>query len=910
MRGAANPILEDDDHGLTCSIVYRTLAHYPSWSAGSADCGHALHRYYAAWWTETFGTVKVVIQSGPEEFALPTTTFRAFWSGVMILLSAGIGSATLSPTRATTSGEIELNLKKLAVTGSVLYLAAHPDDENTALLAYLANERLVRTGYLSLTRGDGGQNLIGSEKGAILGVIRTEELLAARAIDGAEQFFSRAIDFGYSKSSEETIAIWGREEILEDIVRVYRSFRPDVIITRFPGDGGGGHGHHTASAILAREAMDLASDAYWHPELGDPWQVRRLFWNWWTWGEGPTEEELDSLVAVDVGGYNTYLGKSYTEIAAVSRTMHKSQGFGSAGSRGTRMNYLKLQRGEPAQQDFLDGVDLTWGRIQGGERVGELLQEAAERFRSDDPSATIPQLLEVGKELARLIESGDGRGWSAGNALLPATLTKLNELMRACAGQWVEVIADRHTITPGTEVKLTATVVNRLGQSAGSPAGNRNAKLFGMETDEIVDVKSGLNESMVKEFTFTLPADMNPGSTTQPEWLRSPPSKGRFVNAARSVGSGARAELFIPPAISIVDPILFRSVDRVKGELYRPLRVVPAVTLDLGQKIYLYPDSATRDIKISITAHEPIEGVLSLILPPGWRADPAAVSLRFDETGSEQIIRFAVTPPPNDPDDGTISARFTSNGRLFDESMITIDYDHIPIRTILQHAEARIVRLSIKREGDYIGYVTGSGDEVPEALRAVGYDVTELDNETLRSGNLTGYDAIVFGIRAFNINSELPRYQERVLEYVNGGGTVVVQYNTAGRRSSLPAMGPFPFELGRGRVTVEEAEMTFLDSTDPILSGPNRITSADFDGWVQERGLYFASEWDAGYRTVLACHDPGEDDLEGGLLVGEHGKGVFIYTGFSFFRQLPAGVPGAYRLFVNLVSARTGSQSP
>ncbi len=814
----------------------------------------------------------------------------------LLLLLLKLNSLHAQPPRLLNAAELQLALKKLNVLGSALYIAAHPDDENTALLAYLSRERLVRTAYLAVTRGDGGQNLLGSEKGTLMGVLRTQELLAARRIDGAEQFFTRAIDFGYSKSPEESMAIWGRDKVLSDMVWVIRKFRPDIILTRFPKSGGG-HGHHTASAILAEEAFQAAGDPSRFPEqlkYVQPWQPRRLLWNAWPRRWGPRPADLPATLHVDVGTYNPLLGKSYTEIAAESRSMHKSQGFGSAARRGSSIEDFALVAGDPANGDLFDGIDLSWSRLPGGREVGRLLRQAERAFDPEHPAAIVPLLL---KAYARL------------DALPPGYWVKqkkkeLLAVLQSCTGLWLEATAGDYSVAPGGTVKVRLKALNRsdaplvlervaLPYNAGSDLLNRELKN---------------NQPVELQVLIPLPEN---AELSQPYWLRQKPGKGTYrVDDPTLIGLPEN-----PPALTAdftvrVDrrrlrfdiPVLYRWTDPVAGEQVRPFEIVPEVAVNLEEKAYVFPDQRVKEIRLKLLAGAPdVSGEVRLSLPSGWRATPEAISFSLQDKYDETEVSFTLRPPAK-PATGTLTAVVETGRGTWSRSLVTIEYPHIPIQTLFPPAEARLVRVDLRKRGTRIGYVMGSGDDIPASLHQVGYDVTLLSDEDLEGADLSGFDAVITGVRAFNTRPRLKQQRRRLLDYVRSGGTLIVQYNT-NRRLVTDEIGPYPFHISRDRVTVEEAAVTFLNPDHPLLNSPNKITQEDFQGWVQERGLYFADEWDGRYQTVLSSHDPGEGPKEGGLLFARYGKGVFIYTGYAFFRQLPAGVPGAYRLFVNMISA-------
>jgi len=870
-----------------------------------------------------------------------TRLFLLLPRAVLLLVLAACSAPALraaAPTETPNAAEIRLALAKLNVVGGALYVAAHPDDENTAFLAWASREKLVDAGYLSMTRGDGGQNLIGAEAGELMGVLRTQELLAARRLDGARQFFTRAIDFGYSKSPEEALGIWGREQVLADTVRVIRTFRPDVIVTRFPATGEGGHGHHTASAILAEEAFKAAGDPSRFPEqLGalTPWQPKRLLWNVFRFGGDAPRKEVPGQVTANLGAYNALLGRSYTEIAALSRSMHKSQGFGSAERRGTWLNDFKNVAGTPAEKDLFEGVDLTWGRFgERGREIGRLLRKAEEEFRAADPAASVPALVEAWAAVGRMAGAGseslnspskkspettsrDGNPPRSGpkqeNLLLLRKQDDIADVTRACLGLWVEAIASEPSAAPGASLKVATMILNRSSQ----PAALESVSVT-YATDATPAGAGGAltaNEPLRREIAVTLPDD---AATTQPFWLREHPGKGLFtVTDASLIGLpeapaplAARFNVRVGGALVPFDaPVVFRRTDPVKGEIYRPFVITPPVMSTFDEKVYAFGSAQPKKVRVTLTSGGAAAGVLRLRTEAGFSASPAAVPFAFAARGEERAIVFTVTPPAGAGVTGaaTIAAEAVVNGKVFSKGVVRVDYPHIPQQTLFPPAEARALRLDVKAPKAPVGYVMGSGDEVPDALRQMGYTVTLLSDDELENGDLSHYAAIVTGIRAYNTRPRLKLAETRLMSYVERGGTVVAQYNTTGDLVT-EQLGPWPFKLSRDRVTVEEAPVRFVNPASSLLTFPNRLTPADFDGWVQERGLYFPGTWDPRYETVIESHDPGEGEKPGGLLYARHGQGAFVYTGYAFFRQLPAGVPGAYRLFVNLVSAGAGAQ--
>jgi LmbE family N-acetylglucosaminyl deacetylase len=829
---------------------------------------------------------------------------------VLVPFLAVAASASLSPPPAAAHPQprdvldaagIRQALDRLPVTGSALFVAAHPDDENTAFLAWLANGRKVRTAYLSVTRGDGGQNLIGPDTGSLLGVIRTQELLAARRIDGADQFFTRAIDFGYSKGPEETLETWGRDRTLGDVVFVIRKFRPDVIVTRFPPDGGGGHGHHTASSILAEEAFVAAADPTRFPEQlahVRPWQAKRLAWNAFRFGaQGP--DTTAGRLAVDIGAYDALLGRSYTEIAGESRSMHKSQGFGSAERRGSFTNSLAPRLGEPAKTDLFDGIDLTWGRVPGAAKLPALFARAAKEFRADAPHTIVPTLLEARAVLSAIPGGAD-------DPLVVQRRADLDALIRSCLGLWVEAIAATPTVTAGSRLRVATAAIVRSPVPVTLRGVAFDLPAPANETPRAL----AFNVASVDTFQVPIPAGVPP---TTPYWLARAPLAGSFEVADEAlVGTPENAPVVSArftfdvagKPFELSAPVVHRWTDPVQGERWRDLVVVPPATLRFEQGVTLFPDAGPRPVRVVVTAAEAAaRGAVRLDLPDGWSAAPAAAQVAFAEAMTDTTLTFVVTPAAA-PASARITASFVpagAGGRAYALRAQELDYPHIPLQALLLPAEAHVVRADVRKTGARIAYLMGSGDVVPDALRQMGFGVTLLGDDDVAQSDLSGYDAIVVGVRAYNTRPRLLRQQKRLLDYVAGGGRLVVQYNTA-ENALQDRLGPFPFRISRDRVTVEGAEMRLLAPAHPLLTAPNRIGADDFAGWVQERGLYYANPFDPRYETPLSSNDPGEPARDGGLLFARHGKGTFVYAAHAFFRQLPAGVPGAYRLFANLVS--------
>ncbi len=824
---------------------------------------------------------------------------RAFIALVLFLPFVSFSQPSPSPklSRQPDAARIQLKLKKLNFLGSVLYMAAHPDDENTNIIAYLSNSKLATTGYLALTRGDGGQNLIGSEIRDQLGVIRTQELLAARSIDGGKQFFTRAIDFGFSKSADEAFAIWGKKEVLSDAIRIFRKFQPDVIITRFPPDERAGHGHHTASAIVAAEAFDLAarSDAFPEQvkEFGT-WQVKRLLTNTGRWWNTTVDENTPGVITLDVGGYNAVLGQSYPEISALSSSQHKSQGWGRRGVRGYRPEYLEHTKGDQAQHDIFDGVDTTWNRVPGGAKIQPLVARVLKEFNPFEPSASVPLLFQI-RDAIKALDEGVWRN---------RKLAETEDLIVDCLGLFVEVTASGYQGIPGKPVKSSIEIVNRSQVHLRLAAVHAPA----IEWDSICSTRLDNNRPQEISVRGTVPGD---ASFSGPYWLSAPHPTGLYTVENKSMigmPENSPAVVFAldiemgKERMTIERPLIYKWVDPVKGELWRPFEIVPPATVDLSEDVMVFSTHEARPVHLLIrsASEGKVKGTVRLDLPRGWKSEPASASFELMERGAEAMQTVTVYPSATETT-GVIKATLSIEGKSYDRSLQVISYDHFPAQTLLPPAQAKAVRINLKKAGERIGYVRGAGDEIPAALRNMGYQVWEMNNDEITTENLRGLDALVLGVRALNTNDRARYFMPAVLDYAKEGGTVVVQYNTNARLQT-DKFSPYRLTIGRDRVTDENSEVRILKPEHAVLNTPNKITAHDFEGWIQERGLYFPSEWDANFEAVLSMNDPGETPKNSSLLVAKYGKGYYVYTGLSFFRELPEGVPGAYKLFANLVS--------
>lgn len=821
----------------------------------------------------------------------------------LILSFLVIPAAFSQQVKILSSGEIQLALKKLNTVGSVLYIAAHPDDENTRLLSYFANEKCLRTGYLSITRGDGGQNLIGKEQGELLGVIRTQELLAARQIDGAEQFFTRANDFGYSKNPEETFNTWDHDKVLADVVWVIRNFKPDVIIARFPTTGEGGHGHHTASAILASEAFKLAGDTGKFPEqlkFTSVWQPKSLWWNTFNFSSGNTQR--DDQYHFDVGVFNPLLGKWYGEMAAVSRSQHKSQGFGVPAGRGKQLEYFKPLDGDTACKNIFCNLDFTWQRIPGAEKFSKLIQKATTEFNPQNPSQVVPLLVEAYKELQTI---GDEH-WKKQKS------KELEKIIISCAGLWFEASAADFSVVAGDSLKIKLQAV----KFSDVPV-TLNSIWIDNKADSVLNKSCDKNELITLERKIITSPSL---SHSTPYWLAESHPPGMYnVEKHEQIGKPENdAPLNVKFNFTIHNqsfvfaiPVVYKWTDPVKGETYRPLEVRPVVTLSFSDNVFVFVGKETKKVFVTVRAEkDSIEGEISFRGNIPFRLEPNTFYVKLKKKGEEIKMELFIIPDSTFFDvrlknTNELSASFlTVDGKSgSDKSRTEIKYDHIPYQAIFNKSTVKIIQLDLKKAGKKIGYIEGAGDAVPKALQQVGYEVTYLTDAMIENDALSDYDAVITGVRAYNTNERMQHYYPRLMNYIERGGNLIVQYNTNNFLGGFDGnIGPYPFKISRGRVTDESAAVTCTSPKHPLMNFPNTITHHDFEGWIQERGLYYPIEISKQYETIISCSDKGEDPLDTGIITCQYGKGHFVYTSLAFFRELPAGVSGAYRLFVNMIS--------
>ncbi len=857
------------------------------------------------------------------------------------------------------SGEIEIReaLERLNTLGSVMMIGAHPDDEREQVLAYLALGRHVRTAYLSLTRGEGGQNLIGPEQGDELGIIRSQELLASRRIDGAEQYFTRAIDFGFSKTAAETLQKWDRNKVLGDVVYNIRRFRPDVVILVFSGTPRDGHGHHQASSILGKEAFSLAGDPTKFPEqltYVQPWAPKLLMMNAGFPGGGQNKGRAGKNKAddtppadrlnLDVGVYSPELGASYAEIGGASRSENRTQGTGSAEPKGSQLAPMETVAGDKPTKDLFENLDITWNRLPGGAAVGRIVKQALDSFVPARPEALLPQLAKARPLIAAIVAATK-------DPMAERKLKELDETMVLCSGLALEAQSDKAAVSPGAMLRVNFTAIQRLPNQVAL-TGIRLTGMEGAPTVNLAPTVLANNQPSRYNASFAIPQNE---PYTQPYWLERPKDGALYsVPDPRDIGLPEN-----PPALNahfrvqiagteleLTRPVEYRYVDRVYGEQIRPFTVIPPVAVSLPESALVFGDAKPRRIEVSVRSNGgKVAGELHLDVPTGWNADPASSHFELAATEEQTNVFFNLVPPAGDSR-GKIRAIAQVGTQTVSTGTEVIQYPHITTQTLLPPAQATLVRADIRILAKTVGYIMGAGDDVPQAIRQLGCEVTLLTESDLSHGDLGRFDAIVTGVRAFNTRPDLRANYQRLFDYASNGGTLIVQYNVpeggappqgapgqgaapqggapgaaqaapaqpapapppavaaAGDGGLLAHIGPYPIRISRNdRVTVEEAPIAFPNPDLRLLHVPNQITSADFDGWVQERGLYFSDQWDPRYVSVLESHDPGEMPLPGGMLYTPIGKGAYIFSAYDWFRELPAGVPGAYRLFANMLSA-------
>ena len=826
---------------------------------------------------------------------------------LLALLSAlfFISTASAQAPKRYNAAELQLMVDKLDVLGTCLYIAAHPDDENQRVIGYMALERKFNSAYMALTRGDGGQNLIGPEIREGLGLIRANELVMARSVDGSRQFFSHANDFGYSKTADETFEVWDRQKVLEDVVYVIRLLRPDVIITRFPPDERAGHGHHTASAMLAMEAFEMAGDpAKFNHQLKevDPWAPKRVYWNTvpsWYERNGETFDSTKHI-SLDIGKFNPVLGKSYNEIAAESRSMHKSQGFGATGSRGTQTEWFVHLSGTEVKRDLFEDINTDWNRIDNTEEIQEQIYTIQDAFDINDPAGIVPKL----NELLGMLETVRDAYWRE------TKRREVNELIYACTGLFFELVADDATATPGEKVKLNVELINRSRMPVTVRGMTIQGLGFPVDADTLLNKELKYNESVNFSVEVQIPHN---APYSRPLWLQgNDKPKGMYETVVPVLGVLPPGSLQAMQGIirlqingqdhAFSKPVVYKFNDPVDGETYEPFEIIPPVLTSIKCDVHLFPGTEAQEVNVVVTAgRDNVAGKVSLQVPEGWTSSPAAQDYQLDIEGAEASFTFSLSPPKNDAVAEAIAVA-SYEGKFYDRSLQWIDYDHIPKQFMLPLASARIVRTALQKKGENVGYLMGAGDAIPESLEQMGYKVTLLSETDLNASSLANYDAVILGVRAFNTVDALKYKNKELMSYVEQGGTLIVQYNTS-HRLVTQDIAPYPLQLSRDRITVEESPVQIIAKKHPIMTSPNKIGPKDFEGWVQERGLYFPDEWDKAFEPILSSKDPGEDkDLTGGLLVAKYGKGYYVYTGYSWFRELPAGVPGAYRIFANMIS--------
>lgn len=807
------------------------------------------------------------------------------------------------------SADIYQQLKKLNVLGSVLYIAAHPDDENTRLLTYFANGELLRTGYMSLTRGDGGQNLIGDEQGTELGLIRTQELLSARRIDGAEQFFSRAYDFGFSKSSDEALRFWNHDKILSDVVWVIRNFQPDVIITRFPGDARAGHGHHAASSILAKEAFAAAADSTMFPEQFKygvkPWRAKRILWN--TFNFGNVNTTSDDQFKMEVGAYNTLLGKSYGEIASLSRSRHRSQGFGSAAQRGEAYEYFELLDGSPVKNNLFDGVDTTWQRIDAA-NVEQQVDAIIKNFQFEHPENSVDALLGLYKSIEQL---PDGY-WKH------KKLEEVKQLLVECCGIYTEATTNDEFGVQQQKFNVRFVVNKRLNTNVTL----KNIKLLAF--DSVLNTNLATNTNLSFSRSFMVEDNM---PVSQPYWLEyGIDSIGSFTVKNQTLIGKAQNDAVYPASftfsihgtdITIDKPVQYRFVNPARGELYEPFMVINPLSIAVRPSVVLTNikqnnvafknDNVYAQVKSYVEAPHSKLKLFFVQDKDSVFIKDTTVDLEYNQTYDFSFSLSKYYNKQKGEPSVAVEVNINNRPESYSGDLHSIQYEHIPYIHYYATDKIHVINEEVKTVGKRIGYIPGAGDKLPQSLQQMGYEVKMLSANDITTSNLKQFDAVITGVRAYNINEWLNEKYGVLMNYIKNGGNLIVQYNTNNQIGTVKAnIGPYNFTISRTRVTEEISPVHILLPNNPALNYPNKITSADFNNWIQERSTYHAEHFDEHYQAPLGMHDVTEPESNGGLIIAKYGKGNFVYAGIVFFRELPAGVDGAYRLMANLIALPKG----
>lgn len=787
------------------------------------------------------------------------------------------------------SSRIYVDLQKLHSLKKVLYIAAHPDDENTRALAWFSLSENAETAYLSLTRGDGGQNLIGDELSEDLGVLRTQELLAARSYDGAQQYFSKAVDFGYSKSAEETFEKWGKDEILADVVLMIRKFQPDVIITRFPPDERGGHGHHTASAVLAIEAFEKAADPEFLPEQVKQfgtWQTTSIYWNasnWWNKDLDKEAENNPEYLVKDIGGYNDLLGMSYNEIGTIARSQHKCQGFGAIIERGSRIEYFQYLAGEKLKEDFFEQNKRSWSEMVGPAFEAKF-NDLLNNFDFLQPENNVASLLALKKEMTKLPAS----------SFKNDKMALCDRIILDCLGLYSDFNTDDYALVKGQEYEVTAEFINRSSKEVKLHSINGQSIEKLLATDITVQEKLQLK---------------NTAKISNPYWLDHPftnvfvvEDKANYLLAENFPSYTYWVEFLVDgELINAFFPVEYKWRDPSYGERRRATISVPEFTVNFDQTSVILQPGQTKVLELEVHSFiDSLQEEIMIEVPENWKVNLTKLPINLNKKHESTFAKIELTAT-EDSKRGFLVLK-NSKGEIV-KSFTEITYDHIPTQVIFKDSKVEAIKIDAKIKEGKVAYIKGVEDAVPKAIEQLGFDVQVFEVSDLSSLDLSPFQSVVLGIRIYNVHEELRNFEKHLFDYVADGGNLIMQYNTASRSNPDEQYGgPLPFNITRNRVTEEDAVVTFLEPEHAIMNYPNKLDRSDFDHWVQERGLYFAGNWSEDYVPLFSWHDVDEDPQTGALIVAKYGKGQFVYTGISFFRALPNGVEGAYRLFANLLS--------
>lgn len=796
---------------------------------------------------------------------------------ISLIFTNTLFSQRLEPTN---SYDIHRQLKQLNNLSHILYLAAHPDDENTRLLSYFVHEKNIKTSYLSLTRGEGGQNLIGEELGTGLGLIRNYELLAARQLDGALQLFSSTVDFGFSKNPEESLDIWNKNQIIKETEDIIQAIKPDIIICRFPTTGEGGHGHHTASAMIAIEAYNntTANPTAFHPQ--------RVVFNAFRFGNRNTIK--DGQFKIETQQYQPGLGLSYGQLAGISRSIHRSQGVGTPQNIGVDHEYFELLAGNPIEDDLI-GIDISWNRV-GHPEISKMIENVISNFDFTSPRNSIPALIQIRQYIKANVKDDY---WKK------EKLKDLDNIIIHCAGILIEALSEVPETSRDAQINIKLNAIARTNNVKISKIAWEN-KILSADINLQNDYLSTQNLQVFIGKNHPI---------TQPFWLEKESNNSHYVYDKKnllenSINNPAKLDVGITISgeeFNFKLPIAYKYLHPLRGDVIELMRITPDIVINPLQDVLFIKKNGQNSFSLKLKAYASFKDInLSIKNDAGDLIH--SQTLRNVTPLKDTVINIILEKNANIQQNIFITA--STGDQTFEYAQNYIKYDHLPELIYYTKARIKTVNPQWNIPQQKIAYIHGAGDNIPMTLKNMGLNIEVLPESSLtQSEVLNSYSTIILGIRAYNTLAQMDTYMDFLLKYVHNGGRLIVQYNTSNNLFTQN-LGPYPFKISRDRVTEENARVSILENNDPLLNHPHKLTPEDFNGWIQERGLYFPSDVDNRYKLILSMHDKGEVPLNTSIMYAPYGKGVFIYTGLSFFRQIPAGQVGAIKLFLNCIELK------